>query len=347
MTRWLPWGAGAAVLAASLHAWQTSNRINGLEAELVRRQDISQSRAQEALLLAKQSQDMARDTSARTALLDAKLADVALQRTQIDTLVQSLNRSRDENLLADMEASLRVAMQQSALTGSAEPLVSALHGADERLARAQQPRLDNVRRALIKDLGELRDTRIADLPTLAIRLDEAIRLVDELPLLAQASATAHAHRAAPTPQTKAARGATGTAPKPAPADLTPWPDRLVNWSHSATQSAWQEAKTLIRVTRIGQPEAALLAPDQSYFLKENLKLRLLNARLSLMSRQTETALSDLQSTSQVIDRYFDQRARKTTTMRDLLRDVALQAKQVQIPRPDDTLAAISTLSGTP
>jgi uroporphyrin-III C-methyltransferase len=74
---------------------------------------------------------------------------------------------------------------------------------------------------------------------------------------------------------------------------------------------------------------------------------LLNARLSLMSRQTETALSDLQSASQVVDRYFDQRARKTTTMRDLLRDVALQAKQVQIPRPDDTLAAISTLSGTP
>ena len=37
--------------------------------------------------------------------------------------------------------------------------------------------------------------------------------------------------------------------------------------------------------RIDQPEAMLLAPDQAFFLRENLKLRLLNARLALLARR--------------------------------------------------------------
>ena len=69
--------------------------------------------------------------------------------------MQSLARSRDENLVADIEAALRVALQQSALTGSAEPLVAALQQADERLARSNQPRLERVRRAIARDLDRV------------------------------------------------------------------------------------------------------------------------------------------------------------------------------------------------
>ncbi len=348
--KWLTWLALLALLSAIGHAWQTSSRINSLEAELVKRQDASQSQAQEALLLAKQSQDLSRDASARAALLDAKLAELALQRTQLDSLVQSLNRSRDENLLSDLDASLRVAMQQAALTGSAEPLVAAMESANERLSRAPQPRLDNLRRAVTKDLVTLKNTHIADLPTLAIRLDEAIGLVDDLPLLAQGQTSNQAAAAQKSSSkksqllevTRPQNDATSTA-----VVSMSWSDKLLNWSQSASQSAWNEAKTLIRVTRISQPEAALIAPEQSYFLRENFKLRLLNARLSLMSRQTRTALSDLQSAKQSLDRYFDPRAVKTGNMRALLSDVAEQAKQAQIPRPDDTFSAINTLNIAP
>jgi len=348
--KWLTWLAALAVLGAVWHAWQTSSRINSLEAELIKRQDASQSQAQEALLLAKQSQDLSRDASARAALLDAKLAELALQRTQLDTLVQSLNRSRDENLLSDLDASLRVAMQQSALTGSAEPLVAALESANERLSRVQQPRLDNLRRAVTKDLLTLKNTHISDLPTLAIRLDEAIRLVDDMPLLAQVQASNQVestHKSTPkklpvSNVTHTQNNMTSTA-----ANSAKWSDKLVSWSQSASQSAWNEAKTLIRVTRIAQPEAALIAPEQSYFLRENFKLRLLNARLSLMSRQTRTTLSDLYSAKQSLDRYFDPRADKTNAMRELLSDVAEQAKQAQIPRPDDTFTAINSLNIAP
>jgi uroporphyrin-3 C-methyltransferase len=104
---------------------------------------------------------------------------------------------------------------------------------------------------------------------------------------------------------------------------------------------WGEARTLLRVTRIDHPEAALLTPDQSFFLRENLKLRLLNARLALLSRQFDTAQADLRDSQEMLGRYFDARSRKVASAADLMRQVAGQARQVNVPRPDDTLAALT------
>jgi uroporphyrin-3 C-methyltransferase len=64
--------------------------------------------------------------------------------------------------------------------------VAALKQADERLARYNQPRLEGVRRAIARDLDRVKAVGVADLPTLRIKLDEAVRLVDELPLLSTA-----------------------------------------------------------------------------------------------------------------------------------------------------------------
>lgn len=172
-----------ALLALGL-AWQSQQRLKQAEQELVRRQDSSQSDANIARDQSRQAQELARDTAAKVALLDAKLAEVGLQREQLETLMQSMTRSRDENVVGDIEASLRVAMQQSAMTGSAEPLVSALRQADDRLARYHQPRLEGVRRAVVRDLDRIKAVSVVDVSTLTIKLDEVARQVDELPLLA-------------------------------------------------------------------------------------------------------------------------------------------------------------------
>ena len=110
---------------------------------------------------------------------------------------------------------------------------------------------------------------------------------------------------------------------------------------SLTQRVWFEAKSLVRVTRIEHPDAMLLEPEQAFFLKENLKLRLLNARLALLSRQFETAQTDIGGARTMIERYFDRSARRTTLTTELLAQVAAQARTVRVPRPDDTLAALA------
>lgn len=355
---WVRWAViilSVATAGAGWVAWNTQKKVQTLEQELVRRQIDSQGQATEARVLARQAQEAAREATARSTLLETRITEVALQRTQVEDLIKTLSLSRDENLVADIEAGLRVASQQATLTGSAEPLITAMQSADDRLARARQPRLDNIRRALAKDLDRVRATRVADTGSLTIRLDEAARLVDEVPLLNQPEATMPPlPKAEATPKPAAASKAGGknkaaaqaAAPASAPDDnANGWGTHVLDWTKGAAQTFWNETRGLIRLTRINRPEGMLISPDQGFFLRENIKLRLLNARLALLSRQNAVALADLQNIQATVPRYFDLQSRKTQLLQSMLTDVAAQSQQTTVPRPDDTLAALATVSG--
>ncbi len=327
-------GVGGLALVSITLALMGQQRIKSLEQELVRRQQDSQGQAIEARALAQQAQELARSAETKVALLDGRVAETALQRTQLEELIQQLSRSRDENVLADVDAAVRVAVQQSAITGSAEPLAAALRQSEERLARMNQPRLERVRRALARDLDRVRAVAISDIASLTIKIDEAIRTVDDLPLLAQPE------------RRPVAAARPGAAAKPASAGASadrpqawwPWLQAQGAW---AGERVWNEIRALVRVTRIDNPEAVLVAPEQAWFLRENLKLRLLNARLALLSRQFDTAQADLRDAEVSLDRYFDGSARRVVLTTDLVRQVAGQARQVSLPRPDETLAALA------
>jgi uroporphyrin-3 C-methyltransferase len=320
-------------------AWQTSQRTQALEQELVRRQQDSQTLATEARVLARQAQDVSRDAAAKVALLESRVAENTLQRSQLEELLQALTRSRDENMLADIEAAVRVAVQQSAITGSTEPLVAALRQADERLARNSQPRLERVRRAVVQDLDRVRAVAVSDISTLVIKLDEAVRVADELPLLSQPDKRRGPHVDA---QARGAPAVPSAASAAATAAAGGWRAELAaRWDLLVTRVV-EEAKSLVRVTRIDQPEAMLIAPEQAYFLRENLKLRLLNARLALMARQFDAAQADLRWAQGAIERYFNRGSKRTQIAADLLRQVAQQSRGAGVARPDDTLAALAT-----
>ena len=215
--------------AALVFAWEGQQRVRALEQELVRRQQDSGNEAAEARLWAKQALEVSREAVAKASLLEARVAEVALQRSQVEELMQALSRSRDENLLADIDAAVRVALQQSGITGSAAPLVAALKQSEERLARVNQPRLDSVRRAIVRDLDRVRSTGNVELGSLAIKLDDAVRLVDEAPLVAFEAPRPDARNPrAAGPLPAAARGGypacrTATPARPAPAPGRPCP----------------------------------------------------------------------------------------------------------------------------
>jgi uroporphyrin-3 C-methyltransferase len=336
-----PWPTIALIAAALLGAlalalaWNTQQRVRSLEPEMVRRQADSQARAAEALVLARAAQDVAREAAAKSALLEARVAEASMQRSQIEELLQSVSRSRDENVVADVEAAVRVALQQSALTGSAEPLMATLKQADERLARYNQPRLERVRRAVNRDLDRVKVLGVVDVASLTLRLDEAVRLVDELPLLAQVEPRAKAAVAA-RPASAAASGAAAAA-----VDGNDWRARALQWWQEGSSQVGNEIRSLVRITRIDHPEAMFATPEQQFFVRENLKLRLLNARLALLSRQFEIAQSDIRDALVTLDRYFERGSKRAVMVGDLLRQVAAQARQTGLPRPDETLAALA------
>jgi uroporphyrin-3 C-methyltransferase len=348
---------GALAVAGFVSAWHTQQRVHVLEQELVKRQQTSQEDATEARLLAKQALDSVREANGKLGVLDERVAEFALQRSQVEDLIQSLSRSRDENVLSDVEAALRVAMQQAALTGGTEPVAAVLRQTDERLARYNNPRLERVRRAVARDLDRVRTASVVDVPSLTIRLDEAVRLIDELPLVntperataAARSASAAGSAASPAFQPRygvRSGGATASAPasvasSTAGAQEPEWLAALRRHWLAFSTPFFGELRQAVRVTSIEHPEAMLLTPEQSFFLRENVKLRLLNARLSLLSRQYDLAQADLQQAQTALDRYFDRSSRRVVAVSDLLRQVAAQARQVSFPRPDETLAALA------
>jgi gluconate 2-dehydrogenase alpha chain len=102
-----------------------------------------------------------------------------------------------------------------------------------------------------------------------------------------------------------------------------------------------------------QPAKAVVLSAQAHesrrqetFLRENLKLRLLNARLALMARQFEAAQADLKWAQGAIERYFNRGSKRTQVAAEMLRQVAQQARGAGVARPDDTLAALAT-AGAP
>lgn len=313
------WALGFVAVLALLTVALLWQKVAGMQEQLARQSADAQSQSLEARALAKQAVSLAQDAAARAAVLDSRLSEVALQRSQLDELMQSMSRSRDENLVVDIEAALRLAQQQAQLTGSVEPLLAALKSADQRIVRAAQPRLALLQRAIARDIDRVKSAAVSDTPSLLIKLDELVHLADELVL---------ANAVAPARQVEKNR----VAPPQAP----------VSWWQSGVQLVIGEARNLVRVSRIETPEAALLSPEQSFFLRENLKLKLLNARLGLLARQIESARSDLADAEGMLKKYFQANARKTQSAAALLQQVQTQMRTLQLPRIDDTLAVLTT-----
>jgi uroporphyrin-III C-methyltransferase len=307
----------AIALGASVMLWQ---KLSIIQEQLARQSADAGATSVEARAMAKQAQDLARDVAARQTLIENRFSEVALQRSQVEELLQSMSRSRDENLVVDIDSALRLAQQQAQLTGSVEPLLGALRSADQRLDRAAQPRLSRLRAAIARDIDRVRAATVTDVPGLLVKLDELARQVDELPLV-----NAVAVAGTPAPPRKAA-----SAPSPGA------------WWERALADLRDEARSLVRVSRVDQPEAVLLAPEQGFFLRENLKLKLLNARLGLLARQTDAARADIGAALAALRKYFDPASRKTQVAITLAQQVQSQLRAVELPRIDETLAVLAT-----
>lgn len=325
--RWMPHASLVMAVIAVLMSWQLWQKVSTMQEMLARQSADAGQLSMQANSLAKNAQELTQETAARVALLDARLSEVALQRSQLEDLMQSLSRSRDENLVVDIESALGLAQQQAELTGSIQPMLAALQSAQKRLSKVPQPRLTPVLRAIQRDIDILQSASLTDLPNVLIRLDELVVLVETLPMVNAVGPSR--------------KGALSTDQRPLPTWSQMWANNDLS---GVGQRIWQEITGLVRVSRIEVPESVLLTPEQSFFARENLKLRLLNARLGLLARQTITARNDLATAERDMNQFFDLSNRPGQTAKALLRQVQGQIRLTNLPRLDGTMAALATAS---
>ena len=209
----------------------------------------------------KEAQEGLREAQAKLTLLENRLAESQSQQAALEALYRELAPSRDEWALTEIEQVLQLASQQLQLARNVPSALAALQLADSKLQRLDRPQFLPLRRALSRDMDRLKAVPYVDVAGISLRLDQAIAAADTLPLALEERLP----------------------PQPTPA---PPPDEA-GWRRFL-RAVWQDIRQLIRVENLDRPEAPLLAPQQQFFLRENLKLRLLSARFSLLFHDQRT-----------------------------------------------------------
>jgi len=298
-----------ALAVAALLAWQwldTRDQIAALQQDFAKRLADTDDIVKENRAIVKDTQEAVREAQVKLGLLESRLAESQNQQIALETLYQELSRNRDEWALAEVEQMLNIAGQQLQLAGNVKAALIALQTADARLQRINRPQLIPLRKIINKDIERLKVVPYVDTVAISVRLDNLIAAVDSLPL---------AMDVRPRSDQSGAEKQTAQSA----------------WLEFARE-IWQDMKQLVRIRKTAEQEIPLLAPNQVFFLRENLKLRLLSARLALLLHDETSFKSDIIAAQEWLTRYYDNSAKVTMVTLNSLRQ--LQENRISIELPD-------------
>jgi uroporphyrin-3 C-methyltransferase len=319
-SRALPWAAVALALAAlAVAAWQwhaTRAELREVKQELGKRLAESDTQSKESRIVAGQVREAVTEAQVKLGVLESRIADSQNQQIALEALYQELSRNRDEWAYSEIEQAINLANQQLQLAGNVKAALIALQAADARLQRMDRPQLLALRRAINRDIDRLKALPFVDTIAISTRLDNMIAAVDRFPL---------AMETRPQPEAAASAAAEGGA-----------------WSRF-WREAWSDVKQMVRVQQMDKPDVPLLAPSQTFFLRENLKLRLIGARLALLARDAASYKADLKAAGDWLNRYYDTRNNEVAHVAAVLRNLHEAEVSIQAPEISGTLEAARAL----
>ena len=324
--------------------WTSQGQISSLREEVARRLQSTETNSSETKILAKTVQDASKEIQAKVILLEGKQTEAQSQQLALEQLYQDLSKNRDEWALAEIEQVLSTASQQLQLAGNVQGALIALQNADSRLAKSEKPQFITIRRAIAKDIEKLKSLPTLDLTGIALRLDSVIAQVDHIPLWSdEKSVVTATPPKAPLRILPKSSAVTSNNGSKLPSDEifeNSWTMRVQDGWQSFSSEMMSELRQLMRVRNVETPDALLLTPSQGYFARENLKLRLLNARLALLSRTEGAFRSDMIAAQDAITKYFDTRTKQAQTVQALLRQVQGSNLSIEMPTLSDSLNAV-------
>jgi uroporphyrin-3 C-methyltransferase len=311
------WIAALVIAAAIAAVWLDARNVQReLRTELAKRLSEIDAAQQATRAAVKDAQENLRDAQAKIALLENRLGESQAQQAALEALYRELSPSRDEWALTEVEQVLMLASQQLQLAGNVRGALAALQVADGKLQRLDRPQFVPLRRALARDMDRLKAVPYVDVAGLSLRLDQAIAGIDALPLALEERLE--------------------SAPPPAP------PQDQPGW-RGVLRSAWQQVRQMVRIENMERPEVPLLLPQQQFFLRENLKLRLLSARFALLFRDQANFRADLAAAEAWIAKYFDTRSKPVQALQTLLKQLKVTDMATELPGLAASLDAVRVL----
>ena len=306
-----------AALVAALFAWDARQSLRNLESRAGGRlAELGEEAAQSKTALA-QTQAALKESQSRLAEIEARVAEAQEGRVQLEEMYRDLSRNADDRLLSEVEQMLVLASQQLQLAGNVRGALAALQAADQRLSKAEKLAAAPLRRALAQDMDRLKALPQVDTVGIAVKLDNLVANAEQLPLIVPDS----------LPSTRVAMRAR-TLDEPG--------------FTRAARDFWEEMKGLVRIRDLETNDAALLPPSHAYFLRENLKLRLLAARVALLARDELSFRDDLRAAQAWLNRYFDVKAKPTANAIATVKELAASPVSITVPDINTSLAAVRT-----
>ena len=343
------WLAGVALIVAiggigfSALNWKN---FGGLRAAVGERVQAAEAESAQLRQLSSNTATQLNAAQARVTALEQRVSELNLQRTQLEELMLSVSRSRDDTLVQDLISSLRFAAQQSQLTGTTQPNIAALQAGIERIESAANPRLSGVRDAMRQDLTALQGAANSDVSVIVRQLAVLSLEIDNLQMRDTAPPPVVQPR--PNDKTVAAAGV------PSPDAATDQPSGLIARAQVALSTAWDQvwsfAKTqgqdLIRIRAAQPSDDLMVTPEAAVLVKANLKLQLLTARVALMSGQKATAAEDIAAVLQNVTRLTDPMSAPVQRTVDALQKAQAAIAALYVPSPQASLAALTALAVT-
>lgn len=324
----LPWAGVIALAVVALIAIWAVLGVGRVKDETGRRLAEIEQRANRSHESAQRAEAEARAASQKLAVLEAQLAEEQGQRSALQELYAELSRGRDDAALIEVDRLVGIAAQELQLGANVNAALAALQTADARLARLDNARFMPLRRALARDIEKLKAAPSVDVTGLALKLDALAQSVEAWPLLADArSVIAPAAAAAPATETTMLDDAAGV------------------W---ARVRVWLMAEfgDLVRIREVATPEALLIGPAQQSLVRQELRLRLIDARTALLARNDRVFRADLTEAEALIARYFDLKQAAVAAGQTQVRGLAKTALSVDAPTIADSVAAARQLRTT-
>jgi len=297
------------VVLVAIFVWQwlaAHHDISVMQEQLAEKiAEMDGSNKANSVLLAKTQED-SRELAAKLTLLETRYAESQGQRVALEALYNELSSSRDETALSEVEQSLMIASQQLQLSANVKAALIAMQTADARLQRMGRPALNGLRKAIGQDMDKLRASPNVDVAGISFQLDTLITATEELPLMYQ-QRSAGETSAAGTDNVSENR----------------W-QKLV-------REIWQELKQLVRIQNTGKAEIPLLPPEQEFFLRENLKLRLLLARMDLLSHDEIAFKHEIHTVQNWLRTYFDVKSGNGMAMQESLKKLGAASINIEVP----------------
>ncbi|MEW8626688.1 MAG: uroporphyrinogen-III C-methyltransferase [Candidatus Thiodiazotropha sp.] len=186
--------------------------------------------------------------------------------------------------VAEAEYLIRVANHRVTLMGDVSTALEALKSADERLSASGDPVWSGVREQLAREITQLKAVPIVDQAGISAELAALADQVARLPLRDEGIALT---------------------PNEGPADGEAM---VVDSQGLALQKIlddlWQGFKSMMVIRHHDRPVSAMLPPEQRYFLVQNLRLKLENAKAALMGQDSSLYSDSLNGALLWVDDYF-------------------------------------------